>query len=125
MAGWTLQMGYPLLTVSESGDGELSLVQQRFLSDGSPGEDPNRSWKIPVGIQSSDGSKTITMLEDAEGTAPKPVGCDWVKINPGQTGVYRVRYSPELLAKLAPAVKDLSASDRIGLVDDAFGSDLH
>ena len=34
--------------------------------------------------------------------------------------MYRVRYSPELLNKLVPAVKDLSASDRIGLVDDAF-----
>lgn len=26
----------------------------------------------------------------------------WVKVNPAQTGVYRVRYSPELLSKLVP-----------------------
>jgi aminopeptidase N len=43
-----------------------------------------------------------------------------VKLNPNQTGVYRVRYSSELLAKLQPGVKTLNTSDRIGLVGDAF-----
>jgi hypothetical protein len=34
MSTWTLQMGYPLLTVEEDGAGGLSVTQQRFLKDG-------------------------------------------------------------------------------------------
>jgi aminopeptidase N len=47
MSTWTLQTGYPLLTVSEQCDnaGLLSVEQTRFLKDGSAGEG---LWKIPV-----------------------------------------------------------------------------
>lgn len=41
-------------------------------------------------------------------------------VNFGQTGFYRVCYSPELLAALGPRMPSLPASDRAGLVSDAF-----
>lgn len=34
MSTWTLQMGYPLLTVEEDEKGGLKVTQQRFLKDG-------------------------------------------------------------------------------------------
>ena len=115
MKGWTLQMGYPLVSVAEGGAG-ITLSQQRFLSDGSPGEG---EWKIPISLLFGDGSSSDLLLEGAEGSAALPAG-QWVKVNPGQSGVYRGRYSPELLGPFAPAVSGLSPSDRIGLVGDAF-----
>jgi puromycin-sensitive aminopeptidase len=49
-------------------------------------------------------------------------GAEWVKFNSGQSGVYRVQYSPTLLKKLLPAIasNSLDAVDRLGIQNDAF-----
>ena len=50
-------------------------------------------------------------------------GCnpaDWIKINPGQVGFYRVNYSPEMLQRLIPAIQTLQSVDRLGLASDLF-----
>ena len=86
MAGWTLQTGYPLLTVKEHGDDQLSFTQDRFLADGSVGDG---EWKVPVSILGDkEGSKSYFLLEAREGMAPMPsvdgVVSSWVKVNPAQ-----------------------------------------
>lgn len=47
---------------------------------------------------------------------------DWVKLNPGSAGFYRVQYSNEMLQMFKPAVSDLSLPplDRLGLLGDLF-----
>lgn len=45
---------------------------------------------------------------------------DWIKINPGQIGFYRVNYSPEMLQRLIPAIQTLESVDRLGLESDLF-----
>jgi puromycin-sensitive aminopeptidase len=47
---------------------------------------------------------------------------DWVKLNPGTVGYYRVRYTPEVLSQLIPAIqgKTLPPLDRLGILDDTF-----
>lgn len=67
---------------------------------------------MPVSVRGpSASSKAYTILNGAstEGEAlPLPEGGNqWVKLNPGQTGVYRVKYSAALLAKLVPQVQTL------------------
>jgi puromycin-sensitive aminopeptidase len=49
-------------------------------------------------------------------------GAEWIKFNSGQSGVYRVQYSPTLLKKLIPAIasNSLEAVDRLGIQNDAF-----
>lgn len=50
-------------------------------------------------------------------------GCnpdDWIKINPGQIGFYRVNYSPEMLQRLTPSIQTLESVDRLGLESDLF-----
>lgn len=42
------------------------------------------------------------------------------QVNFGQPGFYRVCYAPKLLAALGPLVPSMPASDRAGLVGDAF-----
>jgi len=45
---------------------------------------------------------------------------EWIKLNAGQTGLFRVRYSNSLLKNLADNLFSLSDRDRTGLVNDAF-----
>lgn len=47
---------------------------------------------------------------------------DWIKLNPGSFGFYRVNYSSEMLQMLKPAVSDCSLPpiDRLTLLDDLF-----
>jgi len=53
---------------------------------------------------------------------PVKSSTEWVKINAGQSGFYRVHYSPELSKRLANALKSnlLTSVDRLGLVNDVF-----
>lgn len=46
----------------------------------------------------------------------------WLKINPGSIGFHRTRYSPEMLARLVPAIENLSLppQDRYSLLNDAL-----
>jgi len=47
---------------------------------------------------------------------------DWVKLNSGQSGFYRVKYSASLSSKLGSAINSLSLppGDRLGIQNDAF-----
>ena len=47
---------------------------------------------------------------------------DWIKVNAGQTGFYRVNYSADEWARLTEAVarRELPATDRLGLQNDAY-----
>jgi puromycin-sensitive aminopeptidase len=126
MAGYTRQPGYPVLLVKSrqtNGTLELALEQKRFLVDGS--RDPKRlQWQIPVGVRVDGGAAPqYDFMKSLRHRMSVPVreGA-WVKINPGQSGFYRVAYSQDLWERLIPAVesKTLSTVDRLGLLDDAF-----
>lgn len=43
-----------------------------------------------------------------------------LQFNPEQKGFYRVHYSTDMLAALTEAIPSLPASDRLGLLDEAF-----
>lgn len=51
-------------------------------------------------------------------------GSKWIKLNVGQTGVYRVNYTPALWTQLANAcnatASPIGSSDLAGLMDDSF-----
>lgn len=123
MASFTKQEGYPLISAGLGKDGRLTLSQKRFTFDGSP-DRKKMSWRVPVTYALAASSKMGTFL-----LGPSPaavpvslVAKDWLKVNPGQTGFYRVRYSADLLSRLTRAVgdKNLSATDSLGILDDAF-----
>lgn len=61
-----------------------------------------------------------TLVADKTGAVVLSKPAAWVKVNFGQAGFYRTCYSPKLLAALGPVVPSLPASDRAGLVGDAF-----
>ena len=51
---------------------------------------------------------------------PLPASPDWVVVNAGGHGFYRVQYAPPLLKKLTGALTKLAPIERFNLVSDAF-----
>ena len=125
MASYTRQPGYPVLSVErrekKGGKVELRLSQRRFFHDGSR-DRAGLLWKIPVGVRTPENKEpSFTYMKGRRMTIAADAGAKWMKLNPGQSGFYRVAYPPEMLKALrAPiATKELPAVDRLGLLDDA------
>ena len=130
MARYTRQPGYPVLLVREktrekTKDGEvtLELEQKRFLIDGRR-DTSEILWQIPVGVLTAGASQPVfEFMKGRHHRLRIPAGDHpWIKLNPGQSGLYRVAYSEELWRRLVEAVKTgaLPTVDRLGLIDDAF-----
>ena len=132
MNTWIKQAGYPVLQVAESTDAEIggygiSLSQSRFLYDRlmNPNEEDASQWRVPISIRQAGADLKATAL--MEGTSLQAQlesrdTPDWVKVNAGQTGFYRVNYDAEQWRRLGDAVgvMGLPATDRLGLQNDAF-----
>ncbi|MBF8267012.1 MAG: hypothetical protein HW388_520 [Dehalococcoidia bacterium] len=133
MNTWVKQTGYPLLQVEtrrEATRVHLSLSQQRFLYDHllGEGEKDATTWQVPVSVTRGGNSERAALLMRGHEASlaldgrPTAKAQDWVKVNPGQTGFYRVNYPREEWARLQAAVEGLhlAATDRLGLQGDAY-----
>jgi puromycin-sensitive aminopeptidase len=121
MDGWIFHPGYPLVTVEQDGSG-LRLSQQRFTYLAGEAPAPGR-WRIPVVIRAWVKRGIVQkhlLFDDAELVVPLPAAADWVVINAGGHGFYRVRYAPPLRKKLAGALGRLAPIERFNLVSDCF-----
>ncbi|WVZ18823.1 hypothetical protein V8G54_006145 [Vigna mungo] len=127
MNSWTKQKGYPVVSVKVN-EQKLEFDQSQFLSSGAQGEG---QWIVPVTLCSGTYEVRKSFLlqtksdahdvKDFIGTTDIS-GNYWIKLNVDQAGFYRVKYDEVLAAKLRYAVEKqlLSASDRFGVLDDAF-----
>ena len=132
MDTWTGQMGYPVLKVETrrqaSGGLELELSQERFVYDGLLAEDAPEStvWRVPVGVTQSGGVHSASLVMDNHRASlpleATPTERAWFKVNPLQTGFFRVNYATEDWERLVPAIRslELPATDRLGLQNDAY-----
>ncbi|KAH7103915.1 leucyl aminopeptidase [Auriculariales sp. MPI-PUGE-AT-0066] len=128
MANWVLQIGYPILSVTETPNG-ITVRQDRFLDTGDATDDENKTiWHVPLQLKTTDtaGKATIDntlILREREAQFALDTSAPW-KLNADTTGVYRVAYSPERWAKIAQdmAKPDTSFTleDRMGLIQDVF-----
>ncbi|CAI5476698.1 unnamed protein product [Closterium sp. Yama58-4] len=135
MASWTAQMGYPLISILPPSPGKqgVRLRQTRFLSKGPPSEAEDKQlWWVPVTatagrVGGGEGKKldTVVLSEkegDAEGfVVPEGEG-GWLRVNAGQTGIFRVNYTEEQWKGISAAVEalQLPVIDRLGSIMDAF-----
>jgi puromycin-sensitive aminopeptidase len=121
MNSWIFRPGYPLVIVEPEGGG-IRLSQRRFTylpMDGAAGE----RWQVPVRLRASvkRGFVDKPVLLGAEDvTVALPASPDWVVVNAGGHGFYRVQYAPAMLRKLTGALKKLAPIERFNLVSDAF-----
>src|SRR5690348_504046 len=97
MDSWIFQAGYPLITVQRDG-AAVVLSQQifRYLQDG---DAPERLYHVPVFLRAG-GSQGITsktiLLTESRSRIEIPADSQWLVVNAGGHGFYRVRYSAEL-----------------------------
>jgi puromycin-sensitive aminopeptidase len=122
MDSWIYQGGYPLVSVSIS-DNVLSLSQRRFLYAGGEGEE---RWQVPINLRYSTGGvvdRARVLLTDESTTVELPGPLDWVVVNDGAWGFYRVRYEASLLRQLTDVVHtELAPLERLSLVSDTWAA---
>ncbi|XP_037106033.1 puromycin-sensitive aminopeptidase [Syngnathus acus] len=130
MSSWTKQMGFPIIVVEQEQHGEdrvLKISQKKFCASGPHNGEDCPYWMVPISICTSkdptcnklqvllDKPQTILTLQ---GVTPD----QWVKVNPGTVGFYRMQYSSPMLESLLPGIRDLSLQpvDRLSLQNDLF-----
>ncbi|XP_030490124.2 aminopeptidase M1 isoform X1 [Cannabis sativa] len=134
MSSWTKQTGYPVISIKVK-DQKLEIQQSRFLYVGSHGVG---KWIVPITLCCGSYDNQINFLLEsksgaldmnefglaeaatAEGKGGSSLG--WIKLNVNQTGFFRVKYDEDLAERLRYAIENkyLTATDRFGILDDAF-----
>ncbi|XP_051547221.1 thyrotropin-releasing hormone-degrading ectoenzyme-like [Myxocyprinus asiaticus] len=138
MDRWTLQMGYPVVTISknDSLDNNVSISQEHFVYDTDAKihhpELFNKSfqWQIPltltVGNSSHISTETIIWLSNKTEMhrVSQMDGETWLLGNINQTGYFRVNYDLNnwrlLIQQLMTNPTIISVGNRAGLIDDVF-----
>ncbi|XP_026086771.1 thyrotropin-releasing hormone-degrading ectoenzyme-like [Carassius auratus] len=138
MDRWTLQMGYPVVTISknDSLDNSVTISQEHFVYDTDAKiQNPelfNKSfqWQIPltlaVGNSSHISTETIIWVSNKTEThRVGHVGSEtWLLGNINQTGYFRVNYDLHnwrlLIQQLMTNPTIISVGNRAGLIDDVF-----
>ncbi|XP_073690212.1 glutamyl aminopeptidase [Garra rufa] len=130
MDTWTKQMGYPMLTLTNTNT-EAKLNQTRFLLD--PNADTSQpptplgyKWTIPVKWSTID-SKNGSFLFDKDDTVIgeySPATDGLIKVNKDHMGFYRVNHHDHVWSAIAEQLfvdhQVYDATDRSGYIDDIF-----
>ena len=125
MDSWVKQTGFPVLSPVRKKE-QLSISQQRFRYENisSSTASDKTKWFIPIKV-SSQSTENISdgLIESSEESINLNTHSnEWFKLNPDQTGFYRVNYQTSDLSKLEEAIQngDLNGKDRLGLQGDAY-----
>ncbi|XP_028661568.1 leucyl-cystinyl aminopeptidase [Erpetoichthys calabaricus] len=130
MKTWTVQKGFPLVTVTRNGK-NVSFQQEYFQLSVDPKNSTisNSLWQIPLTSINSTCSnystcKNVYMLRYKTETVTVPSEVEWVKYNINKDGFYLVDYGnsgwSELINLLNKNHSLLSYQDRACLISDIF-----
>ncbi|XP_055618480.1 membrane alanyl aminopeptidase-like [Toxorhynchites rutilus septentrionalis] len=126
---WTVQSGYPLVTVNQT-DGGFVITQKRFLLNNMSASEDNTLWPLLLTY--------ATKQEDFRNTTPiivmdrthrisidEPEKLAYFILNNQQVGYYRVNYDTESWAKISKALNSenfggIHVLNRAQIVDDLF-----
>ncbi|ETX07208.1 MAG: hypothetical protein ETSY2_12535 [Candidatus Entotheonella gemina] len=126
MDSWIFQRGFPLISIESGAEGQVTIRQQRFCF--TPLEDDTTRWSVPVGLRygrEAEVAEQRALLESDAIDVDLGGNADWIVVNAGGHGFYRVRYAPALLQQLTPVMmQQLKPIERYGLVDDTWASVL-
>ncbi|XP_034169259.2 thyrotropin-releasing hormone-degrading ectoenzyme isoform X1 [Pangasianodon hypophthalmus] len=138
MDGWTLQMGYPVVTISkhESLENTVTISQEHFLYDTDAKIhhrqlfNKSLQWQIPLNLALGNFShmSSESLIWISNKTETHRVGRigeeTWLLGNINQTGYFRVNYDLHnwrlLIQQLMLNPTIISVGNRAGLVDDVF-----
>jgi puromycin-sensitive aminopeptidase len=136
MDSWIYQGGHPVLEVDLVGASSVRLRQERFRLSAAARAEPAAEgagagglgdvWAVPVVLRASVGGvegEERVLLEGHEVDVDLGGPVDWVLVNAGGSGFYRVRYTSALRDRLvASGVGHLGVLERYGLLDDAMAA---
>jgi puromycin-sensitive aminopeptidase len=126
MDSWIFQPGHPLVSVEQDG-GSLVLSQRmfRYLQDG---DIPGRRFHVPIFLRIAAKGKVrnqTLLLIDGQTRVDLPDEVDWLVVNAGGHGFYRVRYSGKLMAALKSGLQsNLLPVERFNIVNDSWATTL-
>ena len=132
MDTWVQQTGYPVIHAQSTRAGNAITVtasQRRFLYEHLLDEasSDDTLWHVPLSVSTASAGTASVLMDTPTAELSLPLGPEgdndgWIKVNPEQTGFYRVNYSPEEWPTLRSAIKKkaLPPSDRLGLQNDAY-----
>ncbi|XP_030647207.1 endoplasmic reticulum aminopeptidase 1b [Chanos chanos] len=124
METWTLQEGFPLITVEVKGR-EVRLSQERYLKSDDPSQTSGFLWQVPLTYITS-ASKTVHrfLLKTKTDVLYLSEEVDWIKFNVDMSGYYIVHYEgsgwDQLITLLQHNHTALSSNDRASLINNAF-----
>ncbi|XP_072234010.1 thyrotropin-releasing hormone-degrading ectoenzyme-like [Leuresthes tenuis] len=135
MDRWTLQMGYPIVTISKNQSDQLlshyiTVSQEHFLYGQEVRKNISLQWQIPLTV--AVGNTSAVCLESLiwinNKTETHRIGQmndnTWLLGNINQTGYFRVNYDLQnwklLIQQLHTNPQIISVGNRAGLIDDAF-----
>lgn len=124
MDTWTLQAGYPVVTVTRSGV-NVTISQQKYMLPAVDYEDTTR-WFIPITYEtkaqhSQDGPPTYWLSNSKDINIPNAVDPEhWMYVNVKRTGYYRVNYDYNSWIILVKSFAQFTPVVRAQLVDDAL-----
>ncbi|XP_028270361.1 endoplasmic reticulum aminopeptidase 1-like [Parambassis ranga] len=124
MDTWTLQEGFPLVTVEVRGR-EVRLSQERYLKTDDPSLTEGFLWQIPLTYMTSTSNTTHRfLLKSKTDVLYLPEEVDWVKFNVDMSGYYMVHYAGEgwnsIIKLLHHNHTALSSNDRASLIHNVF-----
>ncbi|XP_069957724.1 aminopeptidase N isoform X2 [Cherax quadricarinatus] len=135
MDTWTLQMGYPVITVERSPDGtSASVSQERFLMVAKPNSNNSEEykWWVPLTYTGGDDpnfneTRAKVWMKDTETLITiqsLPTKDHWVIFNLQETGFYRVNYDNHnwnlLIQQLLTDHTVITTINRAQIIDDAM-----
>ena len=134
METWVKQTGYPVLDIRTAwSDREVKITaqQSRFVYEHlvEPQKSDDTLWHVPLSARLSTSEQSASaLMPDREATLRIETGLGaklddaWIKVNPDQTGFYRVNYSHDDWARLSSAIQTLALApiDRLGVQNDAY-----
>nr|XP_033770557.1 endoplasmic reticulum aminopeptidase 1 [Geotrypetes seraphini] len=124
MNTWTLQKGFPLITVTKKGR-QIHLQQEHYMKGSDPSQTASYIWHVPLTFVTSKSDviqrfllktrKDIIILQD---------DVEWIKFNMGMNGYYIVHYEGDGWNALINLLKEnhtvISSNDRASLISNAF-----
>uniref|UniRef100_A0A673BXF7 Aminopeptidase n=1 Tax=Sphaeramia orbicularis TaxID=375764 RepID=A0A673BXF7_9TELE len=124
MDTWTLQEGFPLVTVEVRGR-EVRLSQERYLKTDDPSLTEGFLWQIPLTyITSASNTVHRFLLKTRTDVLYLPEEVDWVKFNVDMCGYYMVHYAGDgwnsIIKLLHHNHTALSSNDRASLIHNIF-----
>ncbi|XP_011905032.1 PREDICTED: leucyl-cystinyl aminopeptidase isoform X2 [Cercocebus atys] len=130
MKTWTLQKGFPLVTVQKKGK-QLFIQQERFFLNMKPEIQPSDTsylWHIPLSYVTEGRNyskyQLVSLLDKKSGVINLTEEVLWVKVNINMNGYYIVHYADDdweaLINQLKVNPYVLSDKDRANLINNIF-----